>query len=61
MAQKLSDYLFVSTYLGYEQRWTRETLEPVAAEMGEKLGWSEARREAEITETLSSLIHSTAG
>jgi glycerol-3-phosphate dehydrogenase len=61
MAQKLSDYLFVSTYLGYEQRWTRETLEPVAAEMGEKLGWNEARREAEITETLSSLIHSTAG
>jgi len=61
MAQKLSDYLFISTYLGYEQRWTRETLDPVAAEMGEKLGWSEARREAEITETLSSLIHSTAG
>jgi glycerol-3-phosphate dehydrogenase len=40
-ARRLSDYLFVSTYRGYEQPLTREYLEPLARQMGALLGWSE--------------------
>ncbi len=46
MAQRLADFLYVSTYLGYEKRWTAESLEPFAAQMGRLLGW-DARRTAE--------------
>lgn len=48
MAQRLADVLFVSTYLGYEQRWTAETLRSPAEEMGARLGWDERRIRREI-------------
>jgi glycerol-3-phosphate dehydrogenase len=48
MEQHLEDYLFVSTYLGYEQRWDRESLLPFSRTLGDKRGWDLARMEAEI-------------
>ncbi|MCI0434573.1 MAG: FAD-dependent oxidoreductase, partial [Gemmatimonadetes bacterium] len=48
MAQHLSDVLFVSTTWGYERRWTREMLRPLAEEMGKLLGWTEERVGREI-------------
>jgi glycerol-3-phosphate dehydrogenase len=48
MEQHLEDYLYVSTYLGYEQRWERESLRPFARALGAKRGWDEDRVEAEI-------------
>ena len=48
MAQRLPDLMFVSTYWGYEARWTRDTLAPYAAEMGERLGWDADRMRQEI-------------
>jgi glycerol-3-phosphate dehydrogenase len=53
MAQRLPDYLYISTYLGYEQRWTPETLRPIAKEMGALLGWDDARMEDEIQSVLN--------
>lgn len=52
MAQRLADLLFVSTYLGYERRWDRDSLEPYAAAMGRLLKWDAARLEEEIALTL---------
>ena len=49
-AESLRDLLHVSTYWGYERRWDRAALSGLAAEMGSRLGWSEARREEEITQ-----------
>lgn len=49
MEQRLSDYLFVSTYLGYEQRWDKESLLPLAKALGSKRSWDEARVSAELT------------
>jgi glycerol-3-phosphate dehydrogenase len=43
MAETLADVMFVSTYWGYELRWTRETLTPFAAEIGRRLVWSAAK------------------
>jgi glycerol-3-phosphate dehydrogenase len=40
-ARTMHDLLYVSTYWGYEQKLTREFLEPLAREMGDLLGWSE--------------------
>jgi hypothetical protein len=48
MEQHLEDYLFVSTYLGYEQRWDHESLLPFAQALGSKRGWDQARVYAEI-------------
>lgn len=48
MAQRLRDLMFVSTYWGYEARWTTDTLAPYAAEMGERLGWDADRIREEI-------------
>jgi glycerol-3-phosphate dehydrogenase len=48
MEQHLSDYLFISTYLGYEQRHGVEWLRPLARELGNKRGWSEARVDEEV-------------
>jgi glycerol-3-phosphate dehydrogenase len=48
MAQRLTDFLYISTYLGYERRWTAESLEPYAAKMGRLLGWDARRTEEEI-------------
>ena len=48
MEQHLEDYLFVSTYLGYEQRWDRESLLPFARALAAKRGWDQARVDAEV-------------
>jgi glycerol-3-phosphate dehydrogenase len=48
MEQHLEDYLFVSTYLGYEQRWDRESLLPFARALAAKRGWDETRVDAEV-------------
>ncbi len=52
MARHLGDLMFVSTYWGYEQQWTRERLEPYARSMGSVLGWDEPRVRAEIDSVL---------
>jgi glycerol-3-phosphate dehydrogenase len=49
MAESLADLMFVSTYLGYERRWTRENVAPFAEEMRRRLGWNDARTENEIS------------
>ena len=48
MEHHLADYLYVSTYLGYEQQWTSELLLPLTQALGQKRGWSEARMRAEV-------------
>src|ERR1039458_2349950 len=48
MEQHLEDYLFVSRYLGYEQRWDRESLLPFARALAAKRGWDQARVDAEM-------------
>ena len=48
-AERLPDLLHVSTYWGYERRWDRTAWAGLAAEMGSRLGWSEGRREEEVT------------
>lgn len=50
MAQSLSDLMFVSTYWGYERRWSGETLLPFAEDMARRLNWEEARLTKEIRE-----------
>ncbi len=52
MEQHLSDYLFVSTYLGYEKRWDFASLLPYAEALGQKRGWEEARVHAEVNAIL---------
>ena len=53
LEQHLRDYLFVSTYLGYERRWDAESLLPYARALGANLGWDAARIQKEIVETLA--------
>jgi len=53
MEQHLEDYLFVSTYLGYEQHWDREALLPFAKALGAKRGWDEARIAGEVNAQLA--------
>ena len=48
MAQTLADVFFVSTYWGYERRWSAESLAPYADEMARLLDWDAARTEREI-------------
>ncbi len=48
MARRLADFLFVSSYIGYERSWTPEDLMPLAHEMGSHLGWNHARVEEEV-------------
>jgi glycerol-3-phosphate dehydrogenase len=48
MEQHLEDYLFVSTYLGYEQRLEHDSLLPFAQALARKRGWDQARVDAEI-------------
>jgi hypothetical protein len=52
-ARRLADYLLVSTQLGYERRWTHETLLPFADEMGALFGWSAVTRGREVEHVLS--------
>jgi hypothetical protein len=49
MEQHLEDYLYVSTYLGYEQRWDRESLLPFANALALQRGWDDARVNQEIS------------
>ena len=55
MAQRLTDLMCISTYWGYEARWTADTLQPYAAEMGARLGWDAQRIRDEIDLTLDIL------
>lgn len=55
MAQRLTDALLISSYLGYEHRWTAESLAPYAQLMGSLLGW-DAKRQREEAEALEQLI-----
>jgi glycerol-3-phosphate dehydrogenase len=48
MAQRLIDVLFVSTYWGYQRRWTPAELRPLARVMGNELGWNQLRTEEEL-------------
>ncbi len=48
MEQHLADYLFVSTYQGYERRWDVESLLPYATALARKRGWDETRVHAEV-------------
>ncbi|MBI3682437.1 MAG: glycerol-3-phosphate dehydrogenase/oxidase [Acidobacteria bacterium] len=48
MALRLTDVLYVSTYLGYERRWNAESLEHYARLMGSWLGWDSGREAREI-------------
>jgi glycerol-3-phosphate dehydrogenase len=48
LEQHLGDYLYVSTYLGYEQRWDRESLLPFARALAAKRGWDQGRVDAEL-------------
>jgi glycerol-3-phosphate dehydrogenase len=48
MEQHLEDWLFVSTYLGYERRWDGESLLPFARALAAKRGWDEARVDVEV-------------
>ncbi len=48
LEQHLSDYLFVSTYLGYERRWDVEALMPYAESLGLKRGWTKDRIREEV-------------
>ena len=50
MEQHLRDYLFVTTYLGYERRWNADSLMPYAQALADKLGWDEARVRDEVNE-----------
>lgn len=52
LEQHLSDHLFTSTYLGYERRWDRASLLPLAESLAQKLGWSDARTSEEVTDAL---------
>jgi glycerol-3-phosphate dehydrogenase len=54
MEQRLSDYLFVSTYVGYELRWNAATLQPLAEALGSRLGWDESRVREEVQAVISS-------
>ena len=49
MAETLVDLMFVSTYWGYELCWTRETLAPLAEEMGHRLNWTDAKISAQLS------------
>lgn len=48
LEEHLEDYLFVSTYLGYEQHWDRESLLALAQALAAKRGWDETRVDVEV-------------
>lgn len=48
LEQRLSDYLFVSTYLGYERRWDVDSLMPLGEALGSKRGWGKDRIRVEV-------------
>jgi glycerol-3-phosphate dehydrogenase len=54
LEQRLPDYLFVSTYLGYERSWDAASLRPYAEALGRKRGWDQSRIEDEVSAFLKS-------
>jgi glycerol-3-phosphate dehydrogenase len=56
--ERLADLLYVSTYWGYERKWDAALLEPIARELGRRLGWDDDRVQQEIADVLSSIAHS---
>ena len=48
LEQHLWDYLYVSTYLGYERRWNVASLMPLAEALGQKRGWEKDRVHQEV-------------
>lgn len=51
--QHLTDLMFISTYWGYEQRWSASLLEPFARELGQHLNWDDKSVRAEIEQMLA--------
>ena len=56
MARRLPDVMFVSTYWGYEKKWSAETLRPIAEEMASYLGWDRST----ITQEIEVVLRMTA-
>lgn len=52
LIQRMPDFLFVSTYLGHEERWDERLLAHLAADMGARLGWDLNRQREEVELTL---------
>jgi len=48
LEQHLSDYFYISTYLGYERRWDAGSLMPFAEALGRKRGWEKDRIRQEV-------------
>ena len=48
LEERLWDYLFVSTYLGYERSWDRPSLRPYAEALGRQRGWDASRVQREM-------------
>ncbi|MDQ6759101.1 MAG: FAD-dependent oxidoreductase, partial [Acidobacteriota bacterium] len=55
LEQRIGDHLFISTYMGYEQRWDRQSLQAEAAAMAPRMGWDERRIDQEIEEVMPEL------
>jgi glycerol-3-phosphate dehydrogenase len=54
LEQRLWDFFFVSTYLGYERRWDVVSLMPYAEELGQKRGWQKERVRSEVDAIIQS-------
>jgi len=52
MIERMPDFLFVSTYLGHEERWDEALLAHLAEDMGKRLGWDAKRQREEVALTL---------
>jgi glycerol-3-phosphate dehydrogenase len=52
-ARRLEDVIYVSSYEGYERPLDPEWLLPIAATMGEMLGWDSTRVETELQRVLA--------
>jgi len=52
MIQRMPDFLFVSTYLGHEERWDERLLAHLASDIGARLGWDQKRQREEVALTL---------
>lgn len=55
MEQHLGDFLFVSTYLGYERQWDEGSLMPYAEALGQKRGWERDRVLQEVKAMIEAL------
>ena len=55
LEQRLSDHLFVSTYLGYERKWDPDALRREAEAMADRLGWDKQRVDQEVDAVMTQL------